>query len=373
MILVILVDDMGYSDIGCYGGEIRTPNIDRLAAGGLRFTNFHTTSLCSPTRAALLTGRNHHAVNNGVITEFATAFDGYNSVIPRSAATVAQVLQQNGYSTGCFGKWHNTPATETTAIGPKDRWPTGYGFDFFYGFLAGETDQYHPDLIDDNHQIPVPRTPEEGYHLMEDMTDKAIKWIGQQKTLTPGKPFFIYFAPGATHAPHHVPKDWADKYKGKFDQGGDKLREETFARQKQLGVIPPEVTFGFMLEEGAHHWRVTPVYVLIPGVVLLSIVVTFNLFGDAVRDALVKAGEEFGLRLVGGRAELLAAEGPPSDALHDDRQLERGKRHAEVEVLEPIAGGLAIAVDQLLARPEPLRRRDTLGHRSASGWLKWIP
>jgi arylsulfatase len=238
-VLVILIDDVGFGASSAFGGPCQTPHAERLAAGGLKYTRFHTTALCSPTRQALLTGRNHHSVGMGGITEIATGAPGYCSVLPNTAAPLAKTLKLNGYATAQFGKCHEVPVWQTSPAGPFDAWPTGGGgFEYFYGFIGGEAHQWYPSLYEGTNPIEVEKTPEEGYHFMEDMTDKTIGWIGQQKALIPDKPFFIYFAPGATHAPHHVPKEWADKYKGKFDAGWDKLREETFARQKQLGVIP---------------------------------------------------------------------------------------------------------------------------------------
>ena len=238
-VLVILIDDVGFGASSAFGGPCQTPHAERLAAGGLKYTRFHTTALCSPTRQALLTGRNHHSVGMGGITEIATGAPGYCSVLPNTAAPLAKTLKLNGYATAQFGKCHEVPVWQTSPAGPFDAWPTGGGgFEYFYGFIGGEAHQWYPSLYEGTSPIEVEKTPEEGYHFMEDMTDKTIGWIGQQKALIPDKPFFIYFAPGATHAPHHVPKEWADKYKGKFDAGWDKLREETFARQKQLGVIP---------------------------------------------------------------------------------------------------------------------------------------
>jgi arylsulfatase len=214
---------------------------ERLAANGLKYNRFHTTALCSPTRQALLTGRNHHSVGMGGITEIATSAPGYNSIRPNSAAPLAETLKLNGYSTAQFGKCHEVPVWETSPLGPFDAWPSGGGgFEHFYGFIGGETNQYAPALYNGTIPIEPDRTPEEGYHLTEDMTDRAIDWVRQQKALMPDKPFFAYFAPGATHAPHHVPLEWSDKYKGRFDAGWDALREETFARQQELGVIPPE-------------------------------------------------------------------------------------------------------------------------------------
>ena len=238
-VLIVLIDDVGFGATSAFGGPCQTPTAEKLAAGGLKFNRFHTTALCSPTRQALLTGRNHHSVGMGGITEIATGAPGYCSVLPNSMSPLARTLKLNGYSTAQFGKCHEVPVWETSPAGPFDAWPTGGGgFEYFYGFIGGEANQWYPTLYEGTTPVEPGKTPEEGYHLMEDMTDKAIDWIGQQKSLAPDKPFFIYFAPGATHAPHHVPKEWADKYKGKFDQGWDKLREETFARQKKLGVIP---------------------------------------------------------------------------------------------------------------------------------------
>ena len=238
-VLVVLLDDVGFGASSAFGGPCQTPTAERLAGKGLKYTRFHTTALCSPTRAALLSGRNHHAVGMGGITEIATSAPGYNSLRPNTCAPLAEVLKLNGYSTAQFGKCHEVPVFESSPVGPFDHWPTGSGFERFYGFIGGENNQYYPSLYDGTTPIEPERTPEEGYHLMEDLADKAIGWIAQQKALAPDKPFFVYFAPGATHAPHHVPKDWIAKYKGKFDQGWDKVREETFARQKKLGVIPP--------------------------------------------------------------------------------------------------------------------------------------
>jgi arylsulfatase A-like enzyme len=240
-ILIVLIDDAGFGASSAFGGPCQTPNAERLAASGLKFTRFHTTALCSPTRQALLTGRNHHAVGMGGITEIASGSPGYSSVRPNTASPLAQTLKLNGYATAQFGKCHEVPVWETSPAGPFDAWPTGGGgFEYFYCFIGAEANQWYPSVYEGTTPIEIEQTPEEGYHFMEDMTDKAISWVSQQKALIPDKPFFMYFAPGATHAPHHVPKEWADKYKGKFDQGWDKLREETFARQKTLGVIPAD-------------------------------------------------------------------------------------------------------------------------------------
>jgi arylsulfatase A-like enzyme len=240
-VLIILIDDAGFGSSSAFGGPCQTPNAEKLAAGGLKYNRFHTTALCSPTRQALLTGRNHHSCGMGGITEIASGFPGYSSVLPKTISPLAQTLKLNGYSTAQFGKCHEVPVWQTSPVGPFDAWPTGGGgFEYFYGFIGGEANQWYPSLYEGTTPVEVKKTPEEGYHLMEDMTDKALSWIGQQKALAPDKPFFVYFAPGATHAPHHVPKEWADKYQGKFDQGWDKLREEIFARQKKLGVIPKD-------------------------------------------------------------------------------------------------------------------------------------
>jgi arylsulfatase A-like enzyme len=237
-VLVILIDDVGYGATSAFGGPCQTPNIEKLAKGGLKYTRFHTTALCSPTRQALLTGRNHHSVGMGGITEIATAAPGYSSVLPNTKAPLALTLKLNGYSTAQFGKCHEVPVWQTSPAGPFNAWPTGGGgFEYFYGFIGGENNQWDPALYEGTTPIEPPKTPAEGYHLTEDLADKAIAWTRQQKALLPDKPFFIYFAPGATHAPHHVPKDWIDKYKGKFAHGWDKQREITFKRQKELGVI----------------------------------------------------------------------------------------------------------------------------------------
>jgi len=249
-VLIVLVDDCGFGASSAFGGPINTPVGERLASNGLRFNRFHTTALCSPTRQALLTGRNHHSVNMGAVCEIATAAPGYSSVLPKDKAPLAMTLKLNGYSTAQFGKCHEVPVWETSPMGPFNQWPTGGGgFEYFYGFIGGETNQWYPAIYEGTTPIEPEKPPEQGYHFTEDMTNKAIKWVQQQKALMPDKPFFMYFAPGATHAPHHVPKEWADKYKGKFDQGWDKLREETFARQKKLGVIPADAVLTQRPEE----------------------------------------------------------------------------------------------------------------------------
>lgn len=240
-VLIVLIDDAGFGSSTAFGGPCRTPNAEKLAAGGLKFNRFHTTAICSATRQAMLTGRNHHSAGMAGITEIATGAPGYSSVLPNTMSPLAKTLKLNGYNTAQFGKCHEVPVWETSPVGPFNQWPTGGGgFEYFYGFIGGEANQWYPTLYCGTTPVEPDKSPEEGYHLVEDMTDKAINWIAQQKALAPDKPFFVYFAPGATHAPHHVPKEWADKYKGQFDDGWDKLREKTFARQKELGVIPPD-------------------------------------------------------------------------------------------------------------------------------------
>ncbi|XZE56663.1 arylsulfatase [Planctomycetaceae bacterium SH139] len=237
-ILIVLIDDVGFGVPETFGGFAHTPTLSRLAKEGICYNRFHTTAICSPTRAALLTGRNHQRVGSGTIAERAVDWDGYTGVIPKTSATIAEVLRHYGYKTSAFGKWHNTPANQTTAMGPFDYWPTGYGFDHFYGFLAGETSQWEPRLVQNTTAIEPPH--DETYHLTEDMAEKAITWLKQHRSFSPDKPFLMYWAPGAAHGPHHVFPQWADKYRGKFDQGWDKLREEIFARQKELGWIPAD-------------------------------------------------------------------------------------------------------------------------------------
>jgi arylsulfatase A-like enzyme len=237
-VLVILLDDFGFGVSSTFGGPVVTPTMDQLAAQGLRYNNFHTTALCSPTRVALKTGRNHHMANAGSITESATGFPGNTGEIPKRIASLPEILRFNGYSTAAVGKWHETPVWETSVVGPFDEWPLARGFEYFYGFLGGETNQWSPALFDGQTRVEPPQTPD--YHFLVDMTDRAIQWVQAQHSLAPDKPFFMYYAPGATHAPHHVPKAWIARYEGRFDAGWDALRAETFARQKQLGVIPPD-------------------------------------------------------------------------------------------------------------------------------------
>ena len=257
-VLVVLIDDTGFGASSVFGGPVNTPTFQRLADTGLRYTRFHTTALCAPTRQALLTGRNHHSVGMGVIGELATSAPGYNSIRPNTCAPLAEVLKLNGYSTAQFGKCHEVPVWETSPLGPFDAWPTGGGgFEHFYGFLGGETNQYAPALYKDTVPIEPDRTPEEGYHFTEDMTDHAIDWVRQQKALMSDKPFFVYYAPGATHAPHHVRPEWSDKYKGKFDQGWDAVREESLARQKAMGVVPQDAELTARPDE-IPAWADTP-------------------------------------------------------------------------------------------------------------------
>jgi arylsulfatase A-like enzyme len=236
-VVIVLLDDLGFAHPSTFGGAIAMPTLDRLARGGLRYNNMHVAALCSPTRAALITGRNHHTNNTGAVQDIATAFEGNTGVRPASVAPLPEMLRLNGYNTGAFGKWHLTPLWETSISGPYTTWPTNSGFEKFYGFLGGETNQWSPLLYDGVTKVELPNDPK--YHFMTDMTNQAIAWMRFQQAMTPSRPFFMYFAPGATHAPHHVPKEWADKYKGKFDAGWDRYREDALARQIALGVVPP--------------------------------------------------------------------------------------------------------------------------------------
>ncbi|REK06828.1 MAG: arylsulfatase [Planctomycetota bacterium] len=237
-VLIVLLDDVGFGMCSPFGGSVQTPNLQKLADGGLTYTRFHTTALCSPTRAALLAGRNHHSVGTGVIIEMGTGFPGYTGIIPRSTALVPQMLGDHGYATSMFGKWHNTPEPDISPAGPFDRWPTGLGFDYFYGFNQGEAHQFYPTLYRNTVMVAPPKTPEQGYHLTEDLTDEAIAWINNTRAADRDKPWFCYFSTGAVHAPHHVPKEWRGRYKGKFDHGWDKEREKIHARQLAMGIIP---------------------------------------------------------------------------------------------------------------------------------------
>jgi arylsulfatase len=235
-VVIVLIDDIGFGGPSTFGGPLQTPTLDQLSEGGLRYNNFHSTALCSPTRMALKTGRNHHQANTGSIMETSTAFPGNTGAVPNSVAPLAEMLRLNGYSTSAFGKWHETAPWETSVSGPYDRWPTHQGFDKFYGFIGGETDQWYPLIYDGVTRVTPPKMEE--YHFTTDMTNQAIQWVQAQQSLTPDRPFFVYYATGAVHAPHHVPKKWADKYKGQFDEGWDKVREKSFARQKAMGLIP---------------------------------------------------------------------------------------------------------------------------------------
>jgi arylsulfatase len=237
-ILIILIDDVGPATPATYGGEIATPTLDRVAKTGISYNRFHSTAMCSPTRSALLCGRNHTRIGNGQITNLANDWDGFSGTIPKSSATVAEVLKNYGYNTAAWGKWHNTPSEQTTSKGPFDYWPTGYGFEYFYGFLAGETSQYEPHMVRNTTVVKPHELHRKGYHVTEDIAEDAIHWLREQQAFAPDKPFLMYWAPGASHGPHQVPKEWADKYKGKFDDGWDKYRERAFARQKQVGWIP---------------------------------------------------------------------------------------------------------------------------------------
>ncbi|WP_031469419.1 arylsulfatase [Sciscionella sediminilitoris] len=252
-VVLVLLDDMGFGAPSAFGGPCSMPTADRLADGGLRYTRFHVTAICSPTRQALLTGRNHHSVGMGVTTEMSSAAPGYTGIRPQSAATMAQLLSGNGYNTAAFGKWHQTPARDVSAAGPFDRWPTGEGFEKFYGFLCAEMNHWYPVLFDGTNPVEPSRSPEEGYHLSEDLVDKAIDWVRTQRSLKPDTPFFAYLPFGATHAPYHVPAEYRDRYKGRFGHGWDRQREITLERQKELGVVPPNTELA-PWAEGVPHW-----------------------------------------------------------------------------------------------------------------------
>jgi len=239
-VLFVVLDDTGFGQLGCYGSPIATPNLDKLAANGLLYSGMHTTALCSPTRSCILTGRNHHSNHVAAIMEMSTGYPGYDCNIPFENGFLGEMLLEHGYNSFAVGKWHLTPAEQMSAAGPFDRWPTGRGFERYYGFLGGDTHQYYPALVHDQHQVEPEKTPEEGYHLTEDLVDKAVGFIADAKQVAPTKPFFMYFAPGAMHAPHHVPVEWSDKYRGQFDDGWTVYREQVFARQKELGVIPAD-------------------------------------------------------------------------------------------------------------------------------------
>ena len=254
-IVIFMSDDAGFANASTFGGPVHTPTLDRLAKSGISYNAFHTTSMCSPTRASLLTGRNHHRVGAGQIAEMASDWDGYVGLIPKSTATMPQVLSYYGYNTAAFGKWHNTPITDITRLGPFDRYPTGMGFDYFYGFLAGETSQYEPMLFENTNPISAPHDPT--YHLTEDMAEKAISWMRTSRTLEPESPFFLYFTPGAVHGPFHIFKEWADKYDGKFDEGWEALRQLTFEQQKEMGWIPKDAALN-PLHEGMQKWDDIP-------------------------------------------------------------------------------------------------------------------
>jgi arylsulfatase len=237
-ILLILLDDAGFGQFSTFGGGVPSPTMDRLAKEGLRYNHFHTTALCSPTRAALITGRNHHSAAFAGITEIATGYDGYTCILPKSCGTIGEVLGQNGYMTAWIGKNHNTPPWDTSPVGPFDRWANGLGFDYFYGYNAGDMNHWNPILYENRNLVPASTDPK--YHLTTDIADKSIAWVRERKSIAPDKPYFLYVATGATHAPHQAPREWIDKFKGQFDEGWDKYREQTLARQKKLGVVPKD-------------------------------------------------------------------------------------------------------------------------------------
>jgi arylsulfatase A-like enzyme len=290
-VLIVLIDDCGFGTPDTFGGFAHTPTLSKLAGQGITYNRFHTTSICSPTRASLLTGRNHHRVGSGTIAERAVDWDGYSGVMPKTSASIAEILRHYGYKTSAFGKWHNTPADQTTAMGPFDYWPTGYGFDYFYGFLAGETSQWEPRLVENT----TPIEPPHGTHLTELMAERSIDWLKEHRAYSPDKPFFIYWAPGGVHGPHHVAQEWADKYRGKFDQGWDKLREEIFERQKKLGWIPPEAQLTPRADSMA-AWESIPESERAFQARLMEIYAGFIEHTDAQVGKLISAMEEMGVR-----------------------------------------------------------------------------
>ncbi len=295
-IVIIMLDDVGPALASTYGGDIHTPTLTRVANAGISYNRFHNTAMCSPTRAALLTGRNHHRVGNGQIAEFANDWDGYSGTIPRTAATVAKVLGYYGYSTSAFGKWHNTPATETTSVGPYTNWPVGegIGFDYFYGFLAGESSQWEPAVVENTVRLD-PAHGRKSYHFTEDMTDKAVSWVRQQRALTPERPFFLYWAPGAAHGPHHIFKEWADKYRGKFDGGWDVMRQRIFARQKQLGWIPRDTKLT-PRDPTMPAWKDIPAAQRAFQIRLMEVYAGYVEHADTEAGRLLDALEELGIR-----------------------------------------------------------------------------
>ena len=239
-VVYIVLDDVGFSAMSCYGGPIETPNIDRIANDGIRYTQWHTTALCSPTRSCLLTGRNHTRNSMACITEAAVGFPNASGTIPPENGMLSEILGEQGWNTYMVGKWHLCPTVEMNVASTRRNWPSGRGFERWYGFLGAETNQWYPDLVYDNHPVDQPKSPAEGYHLTEDLTDKALEFIKDAKAVAPDKPYFLYYAPGAAHAPHHVSKEWADKFKGRFDMGYEAMREQTLARQKQMGIVPAD-------------------------------------------------------------------------------------------------------------------------------------
>ena len=257
-VVYIVLDDVGFSAMSCYGGPIATPNIDKIAADGVRYTQWHTTALCSPTRSCLLTGRNHTRNSMACITEASSGFRNASGTIPPENGMLSEILSERGWNTYMVGKWHLCPTDEMNVAAPRRNWPTGRGFERWYGFLGAETNQWYPDLVYDNHPVDQPKAPEEGYHLTDDITDKAIEFIKDAKTIAPEKPFFLYYAPGACHAPHHAPKSWIDSFKGQFDMGYEAMREQTLARQKEMGIVPPDTELPPLNPIGTSETRTGP-------------------------------------------------------------------------------------------------------------------
>jgi arylsulfatase A-like enzyme len=294
-VVIVLMDDLGFGTSSAFGGPVDMPAADRMAESGLRYTRFHVTALCSPTRQAMMTGRNHHSVGMGGTTEMSTSAPGYTGVRPRSAATLAQILQGNGYSTAAFGKWHQTPPREISAVGPFERWPTGEGFDTFYGFMGAEMNHWSPLLYRGTTPVEPDRRPEDGYHLSEDLVDQAINWVCTQRTLTPDRPFFTYLAFGASHAPLHVAPEWQRRYRGRFDHGWDRQRELTLDRQKQLGVVPDDAELA-PWADGVPHWDALTGNQRALAVRFMETFAGFTEHADAQVGRFVDALEELGVR-----------------------------------------------------------------------------
>jgi len=351
-VVVVLLDDTGFAHLGCYGGPVDTPNYDRLAARGLRYTNFHTTALCSPTRACLLTGRNHHSVGMRALSNFDTGFPNMRGRIARSAGTLAEILREDGFATWAIGKWHLTPMREASAVGPFGDWPLQRGFDRYYGFMQGETDQFHPELYEDNRLVDVPRTPAEGYHVTEDLVDHAIDLVRTQHTMVPERPFFLYLAFGATHAPHQAPDTYLEKWRGRFDEGWDVVRQQVYERQLDMGVVPPGTELA-PRNPGVEAWE--------------------DLSTDE-RDVACRLQEAFAAmldhtdaqlgRLLDSLDELGIADDTMIVALSDNGASQEGRAHGVLDTFRHFNG-----IDQPL--DEAMDRLDAIGTRTSNTNYPW--